>query len=60
MNFKEWLKEIEEVTTSTGDIAVFARPIGTPVERTWPDQFATEEEKDVRRNRSKKSRKKER
>lgn len=47
INFKEWLKELEEVTTSTGDIAIFARPIGSPVERRWP---YIDEEDDVRRD----------
>lgn len=28
MTFKEWLKSLEEVSTSTADVAVFARPVG--------------------------------
>lgn len=37
MNFKEWLK-LQEVGTSTANVAVFARPLfGGPVTRMYPE-----------------------
>ena len=37
MRFKDWLKKLEEVSTDTGDIAVFARPIFSGNWRMYPD-----------------------
>ena len=37
MNFKEWLKTIEETSTGTSCVANFARPIMPIVRRRWPE-----------------------
>lgn len=34
-SFKEWMK-LREVSTSTADVAVFARPCMGMVKRVWP------------------------
>lgn len=43
LDFRQWY--INEVGTGTNCIAVFARPIGGPVTRTWPSLFGDDEKR---------------
>jgi len=40
LNFKKWLNE---TATSTGDVAVFARPMMGVVRRRWPGVWGEED-----------------
>jgi hypothetical protein len=53
MRFKEWLK-IQEISTSTGCIANFARPCLPMVSRQWPQMLLD----DDKENGEKKTRRK--
>jgi hypothetical protein len=50
MTFREWLKNIEETMTSTGDIANFARPIGGSVGRMYPKPVILSDDKKKKKN----------
>lgn len=52
MKFKEWLN-LQEVGTSTGDVAAFKLPMGGMVTRTWPT-LLTVDERDKKRHHKKK------
>jgi hypothetical protein len=43
--FREWLKEIEEVSTSTADVAYFARPIFSTTDlNMYPEPIVMQDE----------------
>lgn len=50
MKFKEWLN-LQEVGTSTGDVAAFKLPMGGMVTRTWPTLLTVDDlERDKKRH----------
>lgn len=51
ISFKNWLLK-QEVSTCTGDVAVFARPIGGIIQRKFPGGLLNE--KDKKKKKSKK------
>jgi hypothetical protein len=57
MNFKNWLKDEElktqEAVTDTGDVAIFARPIGIGSTRMYPDPVVMDDPNDKRKKRKK-------
>ena len=57
MKFKDWLNSVEEVSTSTGDVAMFARPIFSGNWRMFPPPVAIdiEKKKNERKERSQKN-----
>jgi hypothetical protein len=49
MKFKQWLKKIEEVSTSTGDVAIYARPIFSGDWRMYPDVVQMDDPNETRK-----------
>jgi len=59
MKFSDWLRQDEiqrqEGSTDTGQIAIFARPIGCPVDqRMYPDPIIMDDPNEKKRKKDKK------
>lgn len=55
--FNKWLK-LRETATSTGDVAVFARPLFTATSSTWPLNLRTWPEETFPKKKRRKKKKK--
>ena len=55
MKFREWLKTFEETSTSTGDIAVFARPAIYAPQRMYPDTIIMDKDDERKKQKRKKN-----
>ena len=54
MDFKNWLHELEEMTTSSGDVAGFQRPIGSTIRRSKLDPLFVRYKAEDKKNKNRK------